>query len=163
MYFPTFSPVLFRSLSHHSLNRAVSLLWLKSHFHHIQAPCVCRIGFILPIDLCFHCYINHIVLSYSRLVYIFLFLFPWPHVWHLKFPRLGVESELQLPVYTTAPAKPDPSHVCNLCCSLRYRWILKPLSKARDRTHILMDTSQFFNPQSHYRNPCLFFYKANFL
>ena len=31
------------------------------------------------------------------------------------YPRvLGVESELQLPVYTTATARPDPSRVCEL-------------------------------------------------
>ena len=29
-------------------------------------------------------------------------------------PRLGVESELQLPAYTTAIAMPGPSHVCDL-------------------------------------------------
>ena len=32
----------------------------------------------------------------------------------MEVPRLGVESELQLPAYTTATATPDPSHVCNL-------------------------------------------------
>ena len=31
-------------------------------------------------------------------------------------------------------------------------WILKPLSEARDWTHILMDTSQVLNPLSHNRN-----------
>ena len=29
-------------------------------------------------------------------------------------PRLGVESELQLPTYATAIAMPDPSHICDL-------------------------------------------------
>ena len=27
---------------------------------------------------------------------------------HVEVPRLGVESELQLPAYTTATARPDP-------------------------------------------------------
>ena len=27
---------------------------------------------------------------------------------HMEVPRLGVESELQLPAYTTAAATPDP-------------------------------------------------------
>ena len=31
-----------------------------------------------------------------------------PQVWHMEVPRLGVESELQLPAYTTATAAPDP-------------------------------------------------------
>ena len=29
--------------------------------------------------------------------------------WHMEVPRLGVESELQLPAYTTATATQDPS------------------------------------------------------
>ena len=51
--------------------------------------------------------------------------------------RLGVESELQLLAYPSAITKlhlqpiPHPQH----------HRILNPLSKARDQTHILMDTS----------------------
>ena len=37
---------------------------------------------------------------------------------------------------------PDPSHICNLCHSPRQHRILNPLSGARDRTSIFMDTSQ---------------------
>ena len=55
--------------------------------------------------------------------------------------RLGVESELQLPAYTTATAMWDPSRVCDLHHSSQQRWVLNPLSEARDRTHILMDLS----------------------
>ena len=47
---------------------------------------------------------------------------------------LGVESELQLPAYTTATAKPDPSRVCDLCHTLWQHQILNPLSKAGDGT-----------------------------
>ena len=32
----------------------------------------------------------------------------------MEVPRLGVESELQLPAYTTATATLDPSHICDL-------------------------------------------------
>jgi len=45
------------------------------------------------------------------------------------------------PGYTTATATEDPSRVCNLHHSSQQHQILKPLSKARDRTHILMDTT----------------------
>ena len=55
-------------------------------------------------------------------------------------PRLGVESELQLPAYTTATG--DPSRVCDLHHSSRQPRILNPLSEARDGTSILMDTGQ---------------------
>ena len=59
----------------------------------------------------------------------------------MEIPRLGVELELQLPAYTTATATQDPTHVFDLHQSSGQRQILNPLSKARDWTHILMDTS----------------------
>jgi len=59
----------------------------------------------------------------------------------MEVPRLGVESELQLLAYTITTAMQDPSPVCNLYHSSWWHWILNPLSKARDRTHILMVTS----------------------
>ena len=66
----------------------------------------------------------------------------------MEVPRLGIESELQLAVYTTATATPDPSHICDPCLSLRKLQILNPLSEARDQTRILMETSQILNPLS---------------
>ena len=54
----------------------------------------------------------------------------------MEVPRLGVESELQLPATATATATPDLSHICNL----RQQQILNLLSEARDGTHILTDT-----------------------
>ena len=70
----------------------------------------------------------------------------------MEVPRLKVKSERQLPAYTTATATLDPRHMCDLSYSSRQRWILSPLSEARDRTCILMDTSQVLNPLSHNRN-----------
>ena len=60
----------------------------------------------------------------------------------MEVPRLGVESELQLPAYTTATATWDPSCVCNLHLSLQQRRILNPLSEAREQSRVLMDSSQ---------------------
>ena len=42
--------------------------------------------------------------------------------------------------YTTATATPDPSRICNPCCSFQQRQILNPFSKARDQTRILTGT-----------------------
>ena len=67
-------------------------------------------------------------------------------VWHMEVPRLGVKSELQLPAYVTAIAMPDPSH------SLQQCQIPNPLSKASDRTCILMDPSRILNPLHHGKN-----------
>ena len=69
------------------------------------------------------------------------FAFLGLHLQCMEVPRLEVESELQLPAYPTATATRDPSHVCNLHHSSQQCWILNLLSKARDQTHILVDTS----------------------
>ena len=70
-----------------------------------------------------------------------LFCFLGPHLQHMEVPRLGVKSEPQLLASTTATATWDQSHICDLHHSLQPRRILNPLSEARDRTHILKDTS----------------------
>ena len=50
--------------------------------------------------------------------------------------------ELQLLAYTIATPVQDLSHVFDLNYRSQQHWILNPLSKARDWTHILMDTSR---------------------
>ena len=76
------------------------------------------------------------------IIIILSFVFLGPHLWHTDVPRLEVESELELPAYPTAIAKPDPSFICDLHHSSWQIQILNPLSEARDQTCILMDTSQ---------------------
>ena len=71
-------------------------------------------------------------------ILFFFFFFLGPHLWHMEIPRLGVESELQLLAYTTATQ--GLSSNCNLGGSLWQSRVLNPLSKARDRTHILTNT-----------------------
>ena len=53
-----------------------------------------------------------------------------------------IRSELQLLAYTTATVTQDLSCVCDLHHSSRQHQIPDPLSKARDRTPILIDTSR---------------------
>ena len=60
----------------------------------------------------------------------------------MEVTRLGAESELQLPAYTTATAAPDLSRICYLHPSSWQCQILNPLSKARGGTCILTDTSR---------------------
>ena len=68
----------------------------------------------------------------------------------MEILRLGVQLELQLPAYTTATATLDPSCICDLHHSSWQHCILNPLSKTRDQTHILMDTSWVLNPEPHW-------------
>ena len=57
-------------------------------------------------------------------------------------PRLGVQSELWLLAYATATEMWDLSHICDLHHSSLQCQIFNPLSKVRDGTCVLMDTSQ---------------------
>ena len=80
----------------------------------------------------------------------------------MEVPGLGFELELQLQAYTTATAMSDLSCVCDLHCSLWQCQILNAPSKARDRTHILMDTSWVLNWLSHDGTPTVsYFYFFN--
>ena len=69
--------------------------------------------------------------------FTFFFFFLGLNLWHMEVPRLGDESELQLPAYTTATAKQDLSIVCNLQHSSWQHGILNPLQ------------GQGLNPQPH--------------
>ena len=92
-------------------------------------------------------------LSFLFLFFLFFFFFVLLglHLWHVEVPRLGAELVLQLPAYTRAIVTPDPSLICNahhssclVCDPHHSSWqlqILYPLSKARDRTHVLIVTS----------------------
>ena len=73
---------------------------------------------------------------------VFLFLlFRATHAWHMEVARLGIQQELQLPAYTTAIATQDLGGICDLYHSSWQRQILNPLREARNRTHVLMNTS----------------------
>jgi len=64
----------------------------------------------------------------------------------MEVPRLGVELDLQLLAYATSIAM--PYLICIFCLhhSSWQCWIPNPLSEARDRTYILMDTHQVCYP-----------------
>ena len=76
------------------------------------------------------------------------FVFLGLHLLHMEVPRLRVKPELHQQAYATATATPDLNHVCNLHHSSHQCGILNPLSEARDRTCVLMDTSWIWNPLS---------------
>ena len=62
----------------------------------------------------------------------------------MEVPRLGVELEPQLPVYTAATTPPDPSLICNLHHSSQQLRTLNPLSEVRDGTCVLMVPNWIF-------------------
>ena len=74
----------------------------------------------------------------------------------MEVPGLQVELELELPAYKIATATPDLSCICDLHDRSQQRWILNPLSEARDHTCILMNTSRVLILLSHDRNSIMF-------
>ena len=96
----------------------------------------------------FYCY-------QCQLSFFFFFLRPNPQ--HMEVPRLQAELKLQLPAYATATAMRDLSCIFDLCHSLWQCRILNPLSEARDRTHILMDTSRVLKPLRQNGNTYVYF------
>ena len=94
-----------------------------------------------------------LLLPFSFFFFFFVFLpFLGPLLRHMKVPRLGVQSELQPPAYTTATATRDLSCVFDLHHSSWQHQILNPVNEARDRTCVLTDTSRVHSPLSHDRN-----------
>ena len=79
--------------------------------------------------------------------FLSFFFFLGPHWRHMEVSKLGVEWGLQLPACATTTATPDLSHVSNLQHSSWQRRILNPLSEARGRTRILVNTSQFITTE----------------
>ena len=75
--------------------------------------------------------------AFTVFFFFVFFFFLGLHVQH----RLGVESKLQLLVYATATAMPDPNCIFDPPCSLQQGQICNSLSEAKDQTHILVDTS----------------------
>ena len=73
---------------------------------------------------------------------VLFFSFLGLYLRHMEVSRLGVKSELLLPAYTTATATQDLSCICDLHHSSWQCQILNSLSKARDGTCVLMDTSR---------------------
>ena len=106
---------------------------------HISANCMC-------VYLCIG------TLWFLDFFFIFFFTFLGLHSEHMEVPKLGVQSELQLPAYTTSTPTQDLSHICNFHRSSQQCQILNPLSEARERTHVLMDPRWVCSPLGHERN-----------
>ena len=75
-------------------------------------------------------------------LFYFLKFFVGLHPRHMEVPRLGVRLELRLLAYATATALWDLRCLCDLHHSSQQCRIPDSLSKARDGTRLLTDTSR---------------------
>ena len=93
----------------------------------------------------FSCYRRNvdksIALSAFRFFFLFFFFLFRAAMAAYGSSQVRVELELQLQAYTTATETQDLSRVCDLHHSSQQHQPLNPLSKAKDQTCILMDTS----------------------
>ena len=77
----------------------------------------------------------------AKILFTFSFLFrAAPAAYRAFQARGGIRAAAAS--LATATAMQDPSHICDLHHSSWQCWILNPLSKVRDQTHVLMVTSQ---------------------
>ena len=98
----------------------------------------------------------HLFVVYHAFFFFFFFLLGlYPR--HMEVPRRGVQPELQLLATATAPRAASATYTTGQ----RQSWIPHTLSESRNRTSILMDTSQihFHCAMMGTSLSCLFFNK----
>ena len=90
--------------------------------------------------------------------FFFFFVFSGPHPQLMEIPRLQVKLELQAASLHHSHSNMGSETCCDLHHSSRQQWILNPLSKARDPTQVLTDTSQLHYYWATMRTPRLLFW-----
>ena len=97
--------------------------------------------------------------------FVLFFVFLGPPLWHMEVPRLVSTLQLQLQAYntlhysyTTFISHYTTGTAAGLHHSSQQCQILNPLSKARDRTCVLMDTSQVCYHSGTIGTPIWFFF-----
>ena len=110
---------------------------------------------------------NLLVVTCCPCLYVFLlfvlFCFSVPCQWHMEIPRLEIESELQLPAYTTPMAMQDPSRVCDLHHSSRQHCIPDHWAKPKIKTASSWILVRFISPLPQREFPLLlcFYFSPN--
>ena len=123
------------------------LLFLSLGWNIIQGCQGIRVGrkqtCFVPFDLfsgTLFCY--GIMIFFIFYFIFFLFYFIFLHFRAALAAYGGSQArDLQMLAYTTATAMQDLSYICNLPHGSQQHRIIDPLSKTRDQTSILMDTS----------------------
>ena len=83
---------------------------MESGLPHPMGPGKALALWVSSLDNCHLC-IAPPFFSFLVFWFVFVFFFLTAHLKHMEVPRLGVQSELQLPSCTTATAVPDLSFI----------------------------------------------------
>ena len=128
-----------------------SCLWSKPHYFS-------SLGFV-PADSMSGCvrstYLNSSVFYFTLLLLFFIFFMAVPMAYGSSQARAQIRVAAEACAIATATL--DQTHICDLYHSLRKSWILSPLRKARDQTHILIDTSLVCNSEPQWELPAMYF------
>ena len=92
----------------------------------------------LTFPLWYHKLVLESVSVFLLLWWWFSFCFLGLYLWYMEVPRLGVIGAIATGLHQEML---DPSCICNPYQSSQQHHILNPLSRARDRTYVFMDTS----------------------
>ena len=79
-------------------------------------------------------------------MYVYVYVFLGPHLQRMEFRRLGSRIGAAAVSLCHSHSNTRLSHIFNLCHSSQQHQILNSLTKERDRTCILIDTSWVLNP-----------------
>ena len=80
--------------------------------------------------------LGRILITWFWFILFYFFVFLGPHLQYMEVPRLGVESELQLPAYATATATP---------------WYATAHGNTRSLTHWVRPGNEPGSPQRHHQ------------
>ena len=98
-----------------SVSVSLQTRFSEGHFNHLLVIYVSFFDkYILKMQLNYYQTGSYTDRYQNNIIYLFIFVFLELHPWHMEVPRLGAESELQLPAYVTAAAMQDSSCICNL-------------------------------------------------
>ena len=138
MYMHLYPPQMKTSYSVRSSFSSLSSAHVKIHFFLPPSS----EGFGQESILSFHRTNLSLLFLFFSFLSFFFFCFLGSPMQHMEVSRLGVESELKLLATATATATRNlSSSVTYIHHNSRQHRIPSPLNEARDRTHILMDTS----------------------
>ena len=115
----------------------VCIKFLSEMFYTFSVYRSCTFVRVIHSDFIF---IYNIDIKYFIYIYFFCFCRATPAAYRSSQAR--GKLELHLPTYATATATWNLNHICDLHHISQQHQIPDPLSKSRDWTHILMDTSQ---------------------
>ena len=88
----------------------------------------------------YNIYYIYIYITHTH-THIYVSFMATPMAYRSSWVRGWIGAVAAAYITATAMSTKDPSHICNLHCSLKPHWILNSLNEAKNQTHILKETT----------------------